>query len=109
MNLPRLTLLVYSALMLIGGLWGYIGKRSAISLIAGVGSAVVLFGIAFLAQQKPKTAAAVGIVAALMLTGNFLSRFIKAQQFLPNGLFGIVSILATVALVIGLIQNRNQP
>ncbi len=107
MDFGRITLVVYALLMAVGGVMGYANKKSVISLVAGLASAVALL-IAFkMAENNPKGGLAFGAFLAFLMTGNFVSRYFKTHHFMPNGLFGIVSVIALLCLIAATLQAKN--
>lgn len=107
MDFGRITLLVYALLMVVGGVMGYANKKSVVSLVAGLASALVLL-IAFkTAENNPKGGLAFGAFLAFLMTGNFVSRYMKTHHFMPNGLFGIVSVVALLCLVAATLQAKS--
>ena len=89
-------LLVYAALMLIGGIMGYRAAGSTASLIGGFGSAIVLLGAFALSRSRPRPGFAIASLAALLLAVNFTMRVAKTGNFIPTGIFLIISILAAI-------------
>ncbi len=107
MSFGRMVLAAYAVLMAIGGVWGYAGKHSKVSLFAGIGSAIVLAGIYKMAESNPKNGLMLGAFVTLLLTGNFVSTYMRKHNFIPSGLFGIISVIALVCLTISVIQTKN--
>ena len=102
----RKILIAYAAIMAFGGVWGAL-KGSLISIVAGGGSAVALAFIASYAQKNPQKGIQIGILLTVLLTGNFLRRFFKTHEWMPNGVFGILSVVVLLALIVALTQERG--
>ena len=100
------TLLAYAVLMLLGGIMGYRTAGSAASLIAGAASAAVLLGAYAWSRSRPQRGFAVAAVVALLLAANFAGRLAKTGDFIPTGIFLVLSILA--AIVFGLVGFRGK-
>ncbi len=91
-----IALLTYAALMLIGGIMGYRAAGSTASLIGGFGSAIVLLGAFAVSRSRPRPGFAIASVTALLLTINFSMRVAKTGNFIPTGIFLIISVLAAI-------------
>lgn len=108
MDFGRITLLAYAFLMALGGVLGFVNKGSKPSLIAGLASAAALAFAFNIAGKNPKGGLAFGAFLALVMAGNFLSKyFVKKLPFYPNGLFGAVSVVALLCLVAATLQAKN--
>jgi uncharacterized membrane protein (UPF0136 family) len=89
--MDTIILWVYIAMLVAGGLMGFIKAGSKASLIASVAFAI------------PLTLAAVGIVPAMvadicliLLLIVFGKKYAKGKKFMPSGLMSILSIVALV-------------
>ena len=94
-RLATIALLTYAALMVIGGIMGYRAGSTA-SLIGGLGSAILLLGAFALSRSRPRPGFAIAAVMALLLTVNFTMRVVKTGNFIPMGIFLIMSILMVI-------------
>ena len=92
-RLATIALLTYAALMVIGGIMGYRAGSTA-SLIGGLGSAILLLGVFALSRSRPGFA--IAAVMALLLAINFTMRVAKTGNFVPTGIFLIMSILMVI-------------
>ncbi len=89
----QLGLLVYAGLLLVGGIVGYVKAQSKISLLSGIGSAV-LIGVAYgLTRSNPGLGFGLATGVALALTIVFLIRFRKTQALMPAGLMSGLSLI----------------
>lgn len=107
LHIGQICLLVYSLLLLFGGVLGFVKGKSTISLFSGLGSAVAAFIGFWLSQTNPAVGFGIGIGVGLSLTVVFLSRFRKTGKFMPSGLLSVVSILAALISGIALVQPGN--
>ncbi|MFN7140487.1 MAG: TMEM14 family protein [Limisphaerales bacterium] len=89
---PDTILWIYIALLILGGLMGFIKARSKASIIASMAFAIPLALVA--AGILGPTWIADVILAILILF--FGMRFLKTKKFMPAGLMSILSI-ATIA------------
>ena len=90
-------LVVYGALMLVGGLAGWrAGSRA--SLIAGVGSGAALFGAAIVARSHLAAGLWAGAAIALLLCATFGARLMKTRKVMPAGALLAVSVAAFLLL-----------
>ena len=98
MDLGRVVLAVYAVLMLVGGVMGYRAAKSSASLVAGVGSAVVLLVALFLSLRAPATGYWLGALTSLALCIVFTLRLAKTGKFMPSGMLLTVSFVALVLI-----------
>ncbi|HMJ92164.1 MAG TPA: TMEM14 family protein [Candidatus Acidoferrum sp.] len=91
---PEVILWIYIALLLIGGLIGFLKAKSKISLIMSLAFAVLL-GIC--AVEKLRVEWSWGILSFLALI--FFLRFLKTKKFMPSGMMLLVTLATIVAMV----------
>lgn len=91
---------VLAALVIIGGIIGFVKARSMMSLVAGVVSAILLFVCAWLMTSANAMAGLIGaFVVSAMLEGIFVIRLKKTKKFMPSGMMLIASLLAQVVFI----------
>jgi uncharacterized membrane protein (UPF0136 family) len=92
----------YAAIVAIVGTLGYVLKKSVPSIVAGLISAIILVIAGRAIQQGQSWGFPTALVVTVLLLLNFGSRYMRseAQEFWPNGLMAVVSLLALVALFI---------
>ena len=86
---------VYVALLIVGGLMGFIKGKSKISLISSLIFAVVLALVA-LGTIAPHYVA-IGIVAFLLVF--FGARFMRSKKVMPAGMMSVVSLIVLILLL----------
>jgi uncharacterized membrane protein (UPF0136 family) len=86
---------VYIALLIVGGLMGFIKGKSRISLISSLIFAVVLALVAL--GTIPSHYVAIGIVAFLLVF--FGARFMRSKKVMPAGMMSVVSLVVLILLV----------
>lgn len=95
-QLAQVALVVYGVLLIVGGIIGKVKSGSSASLFAGAASgAIALVGF-WQSTNDPATGLLTGGLVGLMLTGIFMSRFIRTRQFMPAGLILILSLLVGI-------------
>lgn len=99
MRISAYTVLIYSALVLIGGMIGYNQAHSLPSLIAGTISGLLLLACAIGMFRKSILALAISVVISALLMFFFAYRFVLTAKFMPAGMMAILS-LATVLIII---------
>ncbi len=105
MRTNTLILFVYSTLVTLGGVMGYLKGGSIISLIAGGGSGVILFILSYFSKKPSIQYAA--LIMIFLLDALFTYRFAKTLNFFPSGLFSLISI-ATIALITFNLKNTRK-
>lgn len=99
-SLGVILILVYAALLLIGGFVGFRVSGSRVSLISGVASAAVLVVAWLLARSTPARGLWLAAAVALALTVVFIMRFFKTGSFMPAGMMVVLSVAALVLFVL---------
>jgi uncharacterized membrane protein (UPF0136 family) len=84
-------LILYSLLVLAGGILGYAKARSRVSLFTGIGFALAL-GLCALGVVPHGLRVAMAL--QLILLGVFSLRFYKTRKFMPAGLLVIATLVA---------------
>jgi len=96
----RWALIVYGALMILGGILGYVlpEKPSKISLISGAAIGVLSIAASLIARSEPLPGLAMGLVVAEGSALMLLPRWREKRKFMPMGMLVVAS--GAMALVI---------
>ena len=97
-------ILVYAIVVAIGGGIGYLKSKSKVSLFSGLGSAALLVVAYFVSQTSPVGGLAIAMGCAISLSAVFLMRLKKTRKFMPAGLMGMVSAIAEIVFILGLLE-----
>jgi len=100
----RIVIIIFSNLVLAGGIIGFVRAKSRPSLIAGVVSSLLLdlsFGLTF---HDPKLGLIVGDALAFLLFLFGTIRFRKSRKFMPGGLLQMLSALTLIAVTLALVK-----
>lgn len=99
METTALVVLIYGALVLAGGVMGYVKAKSLPSLISGLafGLALLVCGLGMLQGARASAGAAVGLAVALLAVMGI--RFAKTKKFMPAGLIALLSVIVVVMIV----------
>jgi uncharacterized membrane protein (UPF0136 family) len=87
---------VYGAMMMMGGLMGYLKVGSKASLIAGGGMGLGLLASGFGVWRGSEDSLIVAEVIAALLLVIFAIRLAKTRRFMPTGLLAMLSLAAVV-------------
>jgi len=101
MKLAAIALLIYSALVLGGGLVAFVSLKSMGSLVASVIMSVILLYLSYRVFKGALPAGYLGGVFTFLLAIYFAYRFIATERFVPNGILLIVSFAALFAVTLG--------
>jgi uncharacterized membrane protein (UPF0136 family) len=93
---------VYGAIMMLGGIAGYVKVHSKASLISGVGMGLALVASGFGVWNGSFNSAVVAVVIAALLVVLFAIRFAKTRRFMPAGMLAVLSVVAVVVFWSGL-------
>jgi uncharacterized membrane protein (UPF0136 family) len=101
--------ILYSALVFIGGLMGYLKAQSIPSLISGSFFGLVLVVSAIAMIKKKKWGQWSALAIAFLLDAFFTYRFAKTLKFIPSGLMSLISLIMIIilALRINMANNRR--
>ncbi|MDR3614203.1 MAG: TMEM14 family protein [Candidatus Obscuribacterales bacterium] len=98
-DLGRLSLLILSIFVLVGGIIGYTKAKSKASLIAGTISSVLLAVSFAYALQDPLHGLMAGLGVTVLLDVIFVIRLVKTKKFMPSGMM-IILCLITQGIVV---------
>lgn len=101
----QIALGIYTVLLSVGGVIGYVKKRSQASLAAGLGSAVVAL-VALGATIDSGLGFYLGAVLAGTMGLMFGSRLLASRKFMPSGVLLLASAAVLVVLVL-VIRDRT--
>ncbi len=94
----------YGALLILGGLMGYVKGGSKVSLFAGAIAGGLCVEATWLSVEQPGNGLTLGALIAFLLAGVFINRFAKTRKLVPAGVILILS-LAVGALLMTILQN----
>lgn len=100
----RWALIVYGALMILGGILGYVlpEKPSKISLISGAVIGILAIVSSFIARSEALPGLAMGLVVAAGSALMLFPRWREKRKFMPMGMLVVVSIAMAVVLAVAL-------
>lgn len=96
----------YAALLMVGGIMGYLHAGSVVSLLTSFSFALFLIGSSISMFRGQITGQYTGLVYTLLLDAFFTYRFLKTKVFFPSGFMCLVS-LGLVGILI--FQIRRHP
>ena len=88
----------YAAVLLVGGIFGYLKAKSLVSLAAGVGATAVAALAAYVAPHHPHSSEAICGLLALGMIGLFIGRYRKTKNAMPAVPMIVVSALVLAAV-----------
>jgi uncharacterized membrane protein (UPF0136 family) len=94
---------IYAALLVAGGVIGFVKAGSRPSLIAGTISGVVALIALGLSIYQPLAGFGLGLALAAGLFAMFAGRYGKGRKFMPAGLLALVSLgmIGLLAILVG--------
>ncbi len=93
METTVIILWVYIALLIAGGLMGFIKAKSKASIIASTVFAIPLILVAVEVEVIPETAADILLAGLKIMFG---AKYFRSWKFMPGGMMGIASLVAFV-------------
>ena len=95
-EIAQVVLAIYGVLLIVGGIIGKVKSGSSTSLFAGaICGIATLFGC-WQSLSDPATGFLTGGLVGLLLTGIFMSRFVRTRKFMPAGLVLLLSLLVGI-------------
>ncbi len=95
----EITLGLYAALLVAGGLIGYFKAGSRASLIAGTSSAVAALLALWLWSKNSPLGVPLGLILSIVLFLLFAYRYAaKTRKFMPSGLLAVVSLIVMAVM-----------
>ena len=95
----QVILVVYGALLIVGGVMGKVKAGSSVSMVAGsLAGAASLAGYV-ISFGNPDLGLMIGGMLALLLSGVFLSRFFRTRKVMPAGAVLVLSLVVGAALM----------
>jgi uncharacterized membrane protein (UPF0136 family) len=97
----HVTLAIYAVLLAVGGVIGFVRKRSHASLISGVLSAIFAMVALALALLKYRAGLLLGAILAMCLFVVFGYRYaIRNRKFMPSGMLAVISLIVLAVLML---------
>ncbi|CAM6043437.1 unnamed protein product [Sphagnum compactum] len=107
MSLSQKLTLTYAALVGVGGVIGFFKTGSNKSLLAGGGSALVLYYVYLTLPHNPFLASAIGLGISSMLLIVMGSRFKNSGKVFPAGVVSLFSLIMTGGYLHGLLRKSH--
>jgi uncharacterized membrane protein (UPF0136 family) len=104
LEIAKYSLAVIGIIMLLGGVFGYRRAKSKASLIAGIGSSILLALACGLSFSYPLIGILSGFVVLCCLDVVFVIRVLKTRVIMPGGMLLILCLIEQVILILGLMN-----
>ena len=102
------SILIYAAIVALGGIYGYARAKSRASLVMGLAMGTILGAAYFFAQTPPPTAGlGLALLNALVLLVFFAIRFAKTRKAMPAGAMVVFSLGAAIAFALGFYEAQQ--
>src|SRR3954447_25131091 len=100
----QITLVIYAALLAVGGMIGFTKAGSRPSLIAGLASSIGALLALGLSLQNRTLGMGLACLLAILLFVFFGYRYAaKTRKFMPAGLLAVTSMVVLVVAILGLV------
>ena len=98
-DLNVISIIIFAMLIFVGGIIGYVKRKSKASLIAGIVSTIILVWCAKTTHHHPNTGIMRTFMLIALLEGIFVVRLIKTRKFMPAGMILILCVLEQIFLL----------
>ncbi len=105
MEAARIYFLVFGVLTIAGGVVGYVKAGSVASIIAGSIAGVLLLVAAFLLPEHRAIGLATAFIISLLLTAQFVPKFIQTGRVMPAGMMSILSVIGVIAAIVAWVKK----
>jgi uncharacterized membrane protein (UPF0136 family) len=96
----RIYYLVFGVLTIVGGVMGYVSKRSVVSLVAGaICGALLIYAADLLHTPRPEPFI-LALVICVVLAGRFIPNYIEKRAPIPGGLMALLSGIGIVVTLL---------
>ncbi len=96
----KIYFLIFGVLTIAGGVLGFVKAGSAVSIIAGSISGILLIAAAFLLPDHLGAGLAIGFIVSLLLAAQFIPKFIRIGKAMPAGMMSILSLIGLVMALV---------
>ena len=101
----RIYLAIFGILTIVGGVMGYVKKKSVPSIVAGSICGVLLVWTAVLMHAQPlqpmRNEPFIGaLVISVILAGRFIPNYIEKRALIPGGLMALLSGISIVVTLL---------
>jgi uncharacterized membrane protein (UPF0136 family) len=101
----RIYFIVFGVLTIAGGIIGYVSKGSVPSIVAGTISGLLLIAGALLLPNHVAVGLGIDLVVSLLLTGQFVPKFIQTGKAMPAGMMSILSVIGILTAIFAWIKK----
>lgn len=100
-------LIAFAVVNLLGGLYGYFGAGSVMSLVGGVGTGIIVIAGAALAKSHPTAGYGLATAGTLLVGIMMLRRYLETHKVMPALMLTVLSAVVLVCLVVGHFAARK--
>ncbi len=106
-SISNLTSKIYGALLILGGIMGFVKAHSKMSLLTGVMSGILVFLACNIGAKNAKNGYLFVSAISLMLSIFFVLRFSHSHVFMPSGLMSILSMTTFVVVGLSFLKHKK--
>ena len=108
-EIAQVALAIYGILLIVGGIIGKAKSGSSASLFAGAICGIAALVGYWQSLSDPAIGFLTGGLVGLLLTGIFMSRFVRTRKFMPAGLVLLLSLLVGILTMMARTGIPAQP
>lgn len=97
-EVAKISMLIFSVLLGLGGVIGFLKAQSKPSLIAGLVSGGLMLISYSMSLRNPQTGSLIGAIIADILLIVFVIRYVKTKKVMPSLIFAVISALESALL-----------
>ena len=105
MEAAKIYFIIFGLLTIAGGIMGYVKAGSAISIIAGAITGILLIVAAFLLPEHRLAGLAIALVVSVLLAGQFVPKFFRTGRVMPAGVMSVLSVIGIIAAIVAWVRK----
>ncbi len=91
---------IFGVLTILGGVIGYVNKKSVASLVAGGISGALLLLAGYLVPLRFQPGLMIGLVVSVMLAGRFIPHYLETRRVMPDALMSLLSAASVMFTIL---------
>src|SRR4051794_12727029 len=96
----KIYFLVFGVLTIAGGIMGYVKARSAVSIVAGAITGILLIVAGWMLPTHRELGLALSLFTSAILAGQFIPRLLRTRRVVPAGMMSLLSVIGIILAIV---------